>query len=196
MNWYNAIRGCKYNRIRMNLVDGRQPDCSQLTYDFWVRLNVACQMRRSLTYHLRHQIVGWLEKTGPSEREAWKRRWCCLGKRTLLYFSGEMEAFGKGEIWLGEGGGGDSGDGGASGGGNIWDVYKGPPRGFKKKTKGFLFTLVTPGRRYVRVDVLGLFPNFPAFPGSLSGFFPWTSQTFSNFLIFPGLSGLFPRLFS
>ena len=82
-------------------------------------------------------MIGWLEKTGPMEREAWKRRWCCLGKRTLLYFSNELEAFGKGEIWLGEAGG-------ASG---SWEAHEGPPNGFKKKSKGFLFTLITPDRR-------------------------------------------------
>ena len=32
-------------------------------------------------------IEGWMLKAGPRERDAWKKRWFTLDRRTLMYFA-------------------------------------------------------------------------------------------------------------
>ncbi|PAA93718.1 hypothetical protein BOX15_Mlig020530g3 [Macrostomum lignano] len=82
INWYNAVRGCKYYRYQMSLLSADELRQLTLTYDFI--------------------ICDWLCKTGPNQTEAWKRRWCFLLRRSIFYFTNFMEPLAKGEIWLGE----------------------------------------------------------------------------------------------
>ncbi|XP_040927637.1 arf-GAP with dual PH domain-containing protein 1 isoform X2 [Betta splendens] len=44
---------------------------------------------------------GFMEKTGPKQREGFKKRWFTLDHRRLMYFKDPMDAFAKGEVFLG-----------------------------------------------------------------------------------------------
>uniref|UniRef100_A0A8C2PTG9 Zgc:92360 n=1 Tax=Cyprinus carpio TaxID=7962 RepID=A0A8C2PTG9_CYPCA len=44
---------------------------------------------------------GYMEKTGPRQTEGFKRRWFTLDHRRLMYFKDPLDAFAKGEVFLG-----------------------------------------------------------------------------------------------
>lgn len=86
LDWYQAIRCAKYNRIMLNMaaMGGADPEVvsGMLSYD--------------------HLIEGMLEKTGARANDSWRKRYCRLGRRRLMYCEKQTDAFGKGEIFLGE----------------------------------------------------------------------------------------------
>ncbi|PAA61208.1 hypothetical protein BOX15_Mlig008547g1, partial [Macrostomum lignano] len=111
--WYNAIRGCQYYRLRMSLVPPER--LLQLSYE--------------------PRLADWLYKTGPRLSEPWRRRWCLLLRRSLLYYSASMQPLAKGELWLGEA--------------PAYQVLTGPPTGLRRKSVGnHVFTVRTPERDY------------------------------------------------
>ncbi|XP_074839983.1 arf-GAP with dual PH domain-containing protein 1-like isoform X4 [Carettochelys insculpta] len=44
---------------------------------------------------------GYMEKTGPKQKEAFKKRWFTLAHRRLMYFKDPLDAFAKGEVFVG-----------------------------------------------------------------------------------------------
>ncbi|XP_034044772.1 arf-GAP with dual PH domain-containing protein 1 [Thalassophryne amazonica] len=44
---------------------------------------------------------GYMEKTGPRQTEGFKKRWFTLDQRRLMYFKDPLDAFAKGEVFLG-----------------------------------------------------------------------------------------------
>lgn len=44
---------------------------------------------------------GWLWKTGPRPTDAYKKRWFTLDNRKLMYHDDPLDAYPKGEIFLG-----------------------------------------------------------------------------------------------
>ncbi|CAL8331908.1 unnamed protein product [Lota lota] len=44
---------------------------------------------------------GYMEKTGPKQTEGFKKRWFTLDHRRLMYFKDPLDAFAKGEVFLG-----------------------------------------------------------------------------------------------
>lgn len=78
-------------------------------------------------------LEGWMYKTGPNPRDAWRRRWCSLDRRTLLYFNEPLAAYSRGEVFIGNKEHG-------------FDVYKGVRAG--RSDRPHSFTLVTPDRHY------------------------------------------------
>ncbi|KAF7205150.1 arf-GAP with dual PH domain-containing protein 1 [Nothobranchius furzeri] len=44
---------------------------------------------------------GFMEKTGPRQTEGYKKRWFTLDHRRLMYFKDPLDAFAKGEVFLG-----------------------------------------------------------------------------------------------
>ncbi|KAM8773187.1 arf-GAP with dual PH domain-containing protein 1 isoform 1-T1 [Acanthopagrus schlegelii] len=44
---------------------------------------------------------GYMEKTGPRQTEGFKKRWFTLDRRRLMYFKDPLDAFAKGEVFLG-----------------------------------------------------------------------------------------------
>nr|CAB3220006.1 Arf-GAP with dual PH domain-containing protein 1 [Phallusia mammillata] len=77
---------------------------------------------------------GWMMKTGPKHTEAYRRRWFTLEKRKLLYFANPLDAYPKGEIYLGSGTDG-------------FMVRDGLPAG--QNEQGFGITITTPERDYL-----------------------------------------------
>lgn len=113
-NWYMAIRCAKLHRLQVAFPSATESDLvGQLSRDF--------------------AKEGWIYKTGPRPSDGYKRRWFTLDNRKLMYHDDPLDAYPKGEIFLG----------------NQMDGYSvriGVPLG--AKNQGFSFTLFTPERVY------------------------------------------------
>uniref|UniRef100_T1JGV0 Nitrilase and fragile histidine triad fusion protein NitFhit n=1 Tax=Strigamia maritima TaxID=126957 RepID=T1JGV0_STRMM len=115
VNWYMAIRSAKLNRLRVAFPGANDSELVQrLTRDF--------------------PKEGWLHKTGPRNGDSYKRRWFTLDDRKLMYMEDPLNAYAKGEIFLGY-----HNDGFA--------VRFGVPPGNKEQS--FTFTLRTPDRLFL-----------------------------------------------
>jgi len=115
INWYMAIRSAKLNRLMVAYPSATEKDLvPYLSTDF--------------------ALEGYLSKTGPNEQDAYRRRWFILDHRKLMYHSGQMDAYPRGEIFLGH-----RDDG--------YSVTCGAPKNCKDQ--GFPFSLRTPERTYV-----------------------------------------------
>ena len=76
---------------------------------------------------------GYLHKTGPSPNDVYKKRWCTLGGRKLMYHVEPLDAYPKGEIFLGHTSSG-------------YLIVQGFGPGFREQGYGFI--LHTPDRAY------------------------------------------------
>ncbi|XP_071552451.1 arf-GAP with dual PH domain-containing protein 1-like isoform X2 [Panulirus ornatus] len=115
IHWYMAIRNIKLNWLMVAYPSvGAEELVPYLTNDF--------------------VIEGWLSKTGPNERDAYRKRWFILDDRKLMYHEGPMDAYPRGEIFLGYKD-------------DNYSIKEGVPRGCKDQD--FSFSLITPERTYV-----------------------------------------------
>ncbi|XP_071105945.1 arf-GAP with dual PH domain-containing protein 1-like [Haliotis cracherodii] len=116
VDWYHAIRAAKLERRRIAFPD-RDLDtlAEDLTRDF--------------------MLEGWLYKMGP-RNEPFKRRWFTLDKRKLMYYEDPLNAFPKGEIFIGHR---DAG----------YHVTTGTTEDKPTGGSPFCFTLHTPDRKFV-----------------------------------------------
>lgn len=113
-NWYMAIRCAKLHRLQVAFPSASEAELvGLLTRDFTKE--------------------GWLLKTGPRPSDGYKRRWFTLDNRKLMYHDEPLDAYPKGEIFLGH---------------NLdgYSVRVGAPTG--AKDQGYSFTLFTPERIY------------------------------------------------
>lgn len=81
-SWYMAIRCTKLHRLQ---------------------LAFPCATESELTGQLSHDFLkeGWVSKTGPRPSDGFKRRWFTLDNRKLMYHDDPLDAYPKGEIFLG-----------------------------------------------------------------------------------------------
>ncbi|CAK8695437.1 unnamed protein product [Clavelina lepadiformis] len=77
---------------------------------------------------------GWMLKTGPKHTEPYRKRWFTLENRRLLYFVNPLDAYPRGEIYLGSRS-------------NGFMVRDGLPAG--QQEYGFGITITTPDRDYL-----------------------------------------------
>lgn len=113
-NWYMAIRCAKLHRLQIAFPSAHESELVHLlTRDF--------------------AKEGWLLKTGPRPSDGYKRRWFTLDNRKLMYHDDPLDAYPKGEIFLGH---------------QLenYSVRVGAPMG--AKDQGYSFTLFTPERVY------------------------------------------------
>ncbi|CAL8096207.1 unnamed protein product [Calicophoron daubneyi] len=122
INWYNAIRLGKYHRICLSL--------TSMGIEF-----SAMEVAKKLTRDL--DLAGWLSKTGPRRGDAWRKRWCVLFQRHMLYTDKPLSAFAKGELFIGS-----REDG--------FSVLPGTPENWKRY-EGYAFTIITSVRPFVFV---------------------------------------------
>nr|KAG5710416.1 hypothetical protein BaRGS_022234 [Batillaria attramentaria] len=82
-------------------------------------------------------LEGWLSKMGP-KNEPFRRRWFTLDRRKLMYFEEPLNAFAKGEVFIGHR---DAG----------YHLTLGPPEGDRSSNSqnNFCFTLHTPDRNFM-----------------------------------------------
>ena len=113
-NWYMAIRCAKLHRLQVAFPSATEADLvGLLSRDF--------------------AKEAWIYKTGPRQSDGYKRRWFTLDNRKLMYHDDQLDAYPKGEIFLGH-----QLDG--------YSIRIGVPIG--AKNQGFSFTLFTPERVY------------------------------------------------
>lgn len=94
-----------------------------------------CQIKSRLTRNFLKE--GYMEKTGPKQREAFKKRWFTLDHRRLMYFKDPLDAFAKGEVFVGSRE-------------NGYSVQKGLPSGTQGNFSWpYGITIVTPDREYL-----------------------------------------------
>ncbi|XP_045443335.1 arf-GAP with dual PH domain-containing protein 2 isoform X6 [Pipistrellus kuhlii] len=101
-----------------------------------------------LKYYTKEQLVplitrnylkqGFMEKTGPKQREAFKKRWFALDaqERRLLYYKNPLDAFDLGQVFLGSREQG-------------YEVSEGLPRDVQGNRWKAGLTIVTPERRFL-----------------------------------------------
>ncbi|KAG1683747.1 Arf-GAP with dual PH domain-containing protein 1 [Nymphon striatum] len=115
VDWFTAIRSAKLNRLQVAF-----PGVNEL------------ELIKNLTRNFPKE--GWVWKRGPRSGDTYKKRWFTLDDRKLMYLIDPLDAYPKGEIFLGY-----RYDGFA--------VKFGIPPGNKELNKGF--TLKTPDRMYL-----------------------------------------------
>ncbi|KAK9882706.1 hypothetical protein WA026_022757 [Henosepilachna vigintioctopunctata] len=113
-NWYMAIRCAKLHRLQVAYPSVPEYDLvNHLTQDF--------------------AKEGWLWKTGPRLSDGFKKRWFTLDNRKLMYHDDALDAYPKGELFIGY-----ALDG--------YSIRIGVSAGVKDM--GFSFSLTTPDRIY------------------------------------------------
>lgn len=78
---------------------------------------------------------GYMEKTGPKHTEGFKKRWFSMDDRRLMYFKDPLDAYARGEVFIG------SKD-------NSYRVVSGLPQGVQGNHWQFGITIVTPDRMF------------------------------------------------
>ncbi|XP_055510236.1 arf-GAP with dual PH domain-containing protein 2 isoform X2 [Leucoraja erinacea] len=119
VDWFNAIRAARFRYLKLAFPTASDTDLiPKLTWNF--------------------AKEGYMEKTGPMEKEPFKRRWFTLDTldRKLLYFKDPLDAYAQGEVFIGHTGYG-------------YDVKAGLPSGIKGNKWNFGLTIVTPDRRFL-----------------------------------------------
>ncbi|BFZ17782.1 hypothetical protein BsWGS_20821 [Bradybaena similaris] len=121
VDWFMCIRAAKWERRRIAFPDRDLTQLAEdLTKDFLME--------------------GWLSKMGP-KNEPFRRRWFTLDRRKLMYFEEPLNAFAKGEVFIGHKDAGYR----LSTGGEVGDRKSLSPNG----NSNYCFTLHTPDRNFV-----------------------------------------------
>uniref|UniRef100_A0A8B9EPU0 ArfGAP with dual PH domains 1 n=1 Tax=Anser cygnoides TaxID=8845 RepID=A0A8B9EPU0_ANSCY len=117
VDWFNAIRSVQFHYLKVAFPIASDNEVSRLTRNFLKE--------------------GYMEKTGPKQREAFKKRWFTLDHRRLMYFKDPLDAFAKGEVFVGSSE-------------NGYSVQKGLPAGTQGNFSWhYGLTIVTPDREYL-----------------------------------------------
>ncbi|XP_048869542.1 arf-GAP with dual PH domain-containing protein 1 [Brienomyrus brachyistius] len=82
VDWFNSIRYVQFHYLKVAF-----PGSSD------------AELKPKLTRNFLKE--GYMEKTGPRQTEGFKRRWFTLDYRRLMYFKDPLDAFAKGEVYLG-----------------------------------------------------------------------------------------------
>ncbi|KAG8436289.1 hypothetical protein GDO86_007410 [Hymenochirus boettgeri] len=82
VSWFNAIRSAQFHYMQIAF-----PTASDQ------------EITRRLTRNFLKE--GYMEKTGPKQTDGLKKRWFTLDHRRLMYFKDPLDAFAKGELFLG-----------------------------------------------------------------------------------------------
>ncbi|TFK03646.1 Arf-GAP with dual PH domain-containing protein 2 [Platysternon megacephalum] len=121
VDWFNAIRAARFHYLRTTFPTAPEAELiSKITRNYFKE--------------------GYMEKTGPKHKEAFKKRWFSLDsqERNLLYFKDPLDAFELGRVFIGSKEQG-------------YEVQAGLPRGVRGKRWKAGLTIVTPHRKFVFV---------------------------------------------
>ncbi|KAG8138170.1 putative IP4-PIP3 binding protein [Naja naja] len=118
VDWFNTIRAVKFHHLKVAF-----PGASDE------------ELKTRLTRNFLKE--GYMEKTGPKQKECFKKRWFSLDHRRLMYFKDPLDAFAKGEVFLGNEKQG-------------YKVIKGLPHAMQGRfTWKHGIIIVTPDRKYI-----------------------------------------------
>ncbi|KAG7491452.1 hypothetical protein MATL_G00003870 [Megalops atlanticus] len=82
VDWFNSIRAVQFHYLKVAF-----PGATD------------AELKPKLTRNFLKE--GYMEKTGPRQTEGFKKRWFTLDHRRLMYFKDPLDAFAKGEVFLG-----------------------------------------------------------------------------------------------
>ncbi|XP_017828031.1 arf-GAP with dual PH domain-containing protein 2 isoform X4 [Callithrix jacchus] len=119
VDWFNALRAARLQYLKMAFPE--LPESELVPF---------------LTRNYLKQ--GFMEKTGPKQKEPFKKRWFALDshERRLLYYKNPLDAFEQGQVFLGNNEQG-------------YEVYGDLPKGIRGNRWKAGLTIVTPERRFV-----------------------------------------------
>ncbi|XP_055244588.1 arf-GAP with dual PH domain-containing protein 2 isoform X1 [Gorilla gorilla gorilla] len=119
VDWFNALRAARLQYLKMAFPE--LPESELVPF---------------LTRNYLKQ--GFMEKTGPKQKEPFKKRWFALDchERRLLYYKNPLDAFEQGQVFLGNKEQG-------------YEVYEDLPKGIRGNRWKAGLTIVTPERRFV-----------------------------------------------
>ncbi|XP_075039028.1 arf-GAP with dual PH domain-containing protein 1-like [Mixophyes fleayi] len=82
VSWFNAIRAAQFHYMKVAFPTASDKE-------------IVARLPKNFLKE------GYMEKTGPKPTDAFKKRWFTLDHRRLMYFKDPMDAFAKGEVFLG-----------------------------------------------------------------------------------------------
>ncbi|XP_061032389.1 arf-GAP with dual PH domain-containing protein 2 isoform X4 [Eubalaena glacialis] len=119
VDWFNALRAARLQYLKMAFPELPEPELVPLITRNYLK-------------------QGFMEKTGPKQREPFKKRWFALDpqERRLLYYKNPLDAFEQGQVFLGSDEQG-------------YQVYEDLPKGIRGNRWKAGITIVTPQRRFI-----------------------------------------------
>ncbi|KAK2498152.1 hypothetical protein MC885_008084 [Smutsia gigantea] len=119
VDWFNALRAARLQYLKMAFPEQPESELVPLITRNYLK-------------------QGFMEKTGPKQREPFKKRWFALDpqERRLLYYKNPLDAFEQGQVFLGSNEQG-------------YEVHEDLPKGIQGNRWKAGLTIVTPQRRFI-----------------------------------------------
>ncbi|KAL1778752.1 arf-GAP with dual PH domain-containing protein 2 [Sigmodon hispidus] len=119
VDWFNALRAARLKYLKLTLPDLPESELVPLITRNYLK-------------------QGFMEKTGPKQREPFKKRWFALDplERRLLYYKNPLDAFEQGQVFLGSNEQG-------------YEVCEGLPKGIRGNRWKAGLTVITPERKFI-----------------------------------------------
>ncbi|XP_046893418.1 arf-GAP with dual PH domain-containing protein 1-like [Hypomesus transpacificus] len=117
VDWFNAIRAARFHYLQVAFPGAHDVD---------------------LVPKLTRKYIkeGYMEKTGPKHTEGFKKRWFTMDDRRLMYFKDPLDAYARGEVFIGSRE-------------NSYTVLPGLPPSTQGYHWQFGITIVTPDRKFL-----------------------------------------------
>uniref|UniRef100_A0A3Q3WXT3 Uncharacterized protein n=1 Tax=Mola mola TaxID=94237 RepID=A0A3Q3WXT3_MOLML len=117
VDWFNAIRAARFHYLQVAFPGAPISDLlPKLTRNYLKE--------------------GFMEKTGPKHTEGFKKRWFTMDDRRLMYFKDPLDAYARGEVFIGSKE-------------NSYTVLPGLPPSIQDNHWQFGITIVTPDRKFL-----------------------------------------------
>nr|KAF6454538.1 ArfGAP with dual PH domains 2 [Rousettus aegyptiacus] len=119
VDWFNALRAARLQYLKVAFPELPESELVPLITRNYLK-------------------QGFMEKTGPKQREPFKKRWFALDpqERRLLYYKNPLDAFEQGQVFLGSKEQG-------------YEVYEDLPKGIRGNRWKAGLTIITPERRFI-----------------------------------------------
>uniref|UniRef100_A0A671X6M3 ArfGAP with dual PH domains 1 n=1 Tax=Sparus aurata TaxID=8175 RepID=A0A671X6M3_SPAAU len=117
VDWFNAIRAARFHYLQVAFPGASIADLSPKLTRNYIK-------------------EGYMEKTGPKHTEGFKKRWFTMDDRRLMYFKDPMDAYARGEVFIGSKE-------------NSYSVLPGLPPNIQGYHWQFGITIVTPDRKFL-----------------------------------------------
>ncbi|XP_045139727.1 arf-GAP with dual PH domain-containing protein 1 isoform X1 [Echinops telfairi] len=117
VDWFNALRAARFHYLQVAFPGASDAD-------------LVPKLSRN------YLKEGYMEKTGPKQTEGFRRRWFTMDDRRLMYFKDPLDAFARGEVFIGSKEGG-------------YSVLEGLPAGTQGHRWAYGITIVTPDRKFL-----------------------------------------------
>ncbi|MGH0144917.1 UNVERIFIED_CONTAM: hypothetical protein FKN15_039607 [Acipenser sinensis] len=138
VDWFNAIRAARFHYLQVAFPGASDADLVPKLTRNYLKEGYMEKTGPKLVPKLTRNYLkeGYMEKTGPKHTEGFKKRWFTMDDRRLMYFKDPLDAYARGEVFIG------SKD-------NSYVVKPGLP----PSTQGYHWqhgiTIVTPDRKFL-----------------------------------------------